>query len=78
MLHFAMTASSLEEWASYLMGPTPIAIIVTILLVLSIPIILHVLIYRSESSSSLPTILLIGPSGAGKTSLLTLVRMLRS
>ena len=70
-----MAVSDLEKWASHLMGPTPIAIFVTIVLVLSIPLFLHLVIYRSANSSSLPTILLLGPSGAGKTSLLTLVSM---
>jgi signal recognition particle receptor subunit beta len=39
-----------------------------------LPIIIHVYLYNtSKSGKSIPTFLLIGPSGAGKTSLLTLV-----
>lgn len=55
------------------MAPTPLAIGVAILLVLSVPLFLHLLIYRSISSTTLPSFLLIGTSGAGKTALLTLV-----
>lgn len=55
------------------MEPTPWAIGVAILLVLSVPLLLHLVIYRSTSSTTLPSFLLIGPSGAGKTALLTLV-----
>lgn len=55
------------------MGPTPLAIGVAILLVLSVPLFLHLVIYRSTSSTTLPSFLLVGPSGAGKTALLTLV-----
>ena len=70
-----MPSSAAEDWVSYLMGPTPIVITFTTLLVLLIPLLLHLLLYRSSSSTLLPCFLLIGPSGAGKTSLLTLVRM---
>ena len=55
------------------MAPKPLAIGVAILLVLSVPLFLHLLIYRSISSTTLPSFLLIGTSGAGKTALLTLV-----
>ncbi len=65
-----------QSWASSLMGPTPLAIGVAILLVLSVPLFLHLVIYRSSSSTTLPSFLLVGPSGAGKTALLTLVRTL--
>ena len=63
------------SWAdplSFMPEPSPIVIITSILLVLSIPLILHFIIY-STTSDSLPTILLVGPSGAGKTSLATLL-----
>ena len=55
------------------MSPAPLAIGVAVLLVLSVPLFLHLLIYRSVSSTTLPSFLLIGTSGAGKTALLTLV-----
>ncbi|KAL8782234.1 MAG: hypothetical protein Q9213_005564 [Squamulea squamosa] len=50
--------------------PSPIVILLSVLLVVSIPLLLHLVIY-STTSDTLPTILLIGPSGAGKTALVT-------
>ncbi|KAL8775316.1 MAG: hypothetical protein Q9209_000323 [Squamulea sp. 1 TL-2023] len=52
--------------------PSPIVILLSVLLVVSIPLLLHLVIY-STTSDTLPTILLIGPSGAGKTALVTLL-----
>ncbi|KAL8912388.1 MAG: hypothetical protein Q9171_002574 [Xanthocarpia ochracea] len=52
--------------------PTPILIVVSVLLVITIPLLLHLVIY-SATSDTLPTILLIGPNGAGKTALVTLL-----
>lgn len=68
-----MTWTDSQSWASSLMGPTPLAVSIAILLVLTIPLFLHLLIYRSTTSTTLPSFLLVGPSGAGKTALLTLV-----
>ena len=62
-----------QSWVSSLLSPTPLAVGVAIVLVLSIPLFLHLIIYRSISSTTLPSFLLIGTSGAGKTALLTLV-----
>ena len=56
-----------------MMGPSPLAIAITLVIALSVPLLLHLVIYRSTSSSTLPSFLLVGPSGAGKTALLTLV-----
>ena len=58
---------------SSLLEPTPSVILITILVVLFVPILLHLLLFRSPTRTALPTFLLLGPSGAGKTSLLTLV-----
>ncbi|KAI4250436.1 MAG: hypothetical protein L6R40_000034 [Gallowayella cf. fulva] len=52
--------------------PSPILILISVLLVVSIPLLLHLVIY-SRTSDTLPTILLLGPSGAGKTTLVTLL-----
>ncbi|KAL8999392.1 MAG: hypothetical protein Q9188_005896 [Gyalolechia gomerana] len=63
------------SWAdplSFVPEPSPIFLVTSILLILSIPLILHLIIY-STTSDTLPTILLVGPSGAGKTSLATLL-----
>ena len=59
-------------WSFDLRNPDPIGLVITALLVALIPLILHLIIYRSSGSTSLPCFLLAGPSGAGKTSLLLL------
>ncbi|KAK4693387.1 signal recognition particle receptor subunit beta, partial [Lecanoromycetidae sp. Uapishka_2] len=67
-----MSWSDSQSRVSSLMSPTPVAIGIALLFVFSIPLFLHLVIYRSSSSTSLPSFLLIGPSGCGKTALLTL------
>ncbi|KAL8704627.1 MAG: hypothetical protein Q9201_002213 [Fulgogasparrea decipioides] len=52
--------------------PTPAILITSFLLILSIPLLLHLIIYNT-TSDTLPTILLVGPSGVGKTALVTLL-----
>ncbi|KAL8927572.1 MAG: hypothetical protein Q9208_002379 [Pyrenodesmia sp. 3 TL-2023] len=63
------------SWAnplSFLPEPSPLLIVLSLLLVISIPLILHLIIYNT-TSDTLPSILLVGPSGSGKTSLATLL-----
>nr|POE82450.1 signal recognition particle receptor subunit beta [Quercus suber] len=73
-LYTAMTrSSSLEEWLTWSFSPTISAIVVTLLVSLTIPILIHLYLYRKAASKGTPTVLLVGPGGAGKTSLLTLV-----
>ncbi|KAL8657062.1 MAG: hypothetical protein Q9226_002303 [Calogaya cf. arnoldii] len=63
------------SWTSplgFMPEPNPFLILVSVLLVVSIPLLLHLIIY-STTSDTLPTILLIGPGGAGKTALVTLL-----
>jgi len=69
-----MAWSDAQGLLSSLMSPSLPIIIITALIALAIPIILHFTIYLSSSAAHLPTILLIGPRGSGKTYLLTLVR----
>ncbi|KAL2156594.1 hypothetical protein VTH82DRAFT_1339 [Thermothelomyces myriococcoides] len=52
--------------------PSPTVIIVGLIIVLFFPAILHCLYTATTPYSTLPSVLLIGPSGAGKTALLTL------
>lgn len=68
-------ADLLQSFLSDLMSPTLVAFVITALIVFSIPLVLHLVIYRSTSTTTLPSFLLAGPSGAGKTALLTLVRV---
>ncbi|KAG8531513.1 uncharacterized protein KY384_003142 [Bacidia gigantensis] len=57
-----MTSQIRNGWLSRLTNPDPSTILVTALLVISIPLLLHYVIYRSPSSNFLSTILLIGPN----------------
>ncbi|GAQ06923.1 hypothetical protein ALT_4244 [Aspergillus lentulus] len=50
-----------------------VAIAVTTLIAFGLPVLLHFLFYRSVASPPLSNFLLLGPSGAGKTALLSLL-----
>lgn len=64
--------SSFANFLEYIMTPTPGVIFVGILVVLLVPVLLHVVLATNVTSlTHLPTILLVGPSGAGKTALVT-------
>ena len=50
------------------------AILFAIFVAFSLPLLIHFLLYRSAiKASTTPTFILLGPSAAGKTSLLNLV-----
>ncbi|KAI9841047.1 MAG: hypothetical protein M1837_001018 [Sclerophora amabilis] len=61
----------LRDWMTQLLGPSMLAILVATIVALSLPLLLHLYIYRSTGSTNLPTFLLVGPSGSGKTALTT-------
>jgi hypothetical protein len=63
-----------DSWFTAAFAPKPSTIALTLLLTVLLPILLHQFIYRKATPTSLPTFLLLGPSGAGKTAFLTLVR----
>ncbi|MCJ1420294.1 hypothetical protein MMC32_006651 [Xylographa parallela] len=67
-----MSRSQSSSWTTSLLAPTPLAIAITLIIAVVTPLFLHFIIYRSTSTTSLPSFLLLGPSNAGKTSLLTL------
>lgn len=69
----AVEMSKLAEWAEAILSPSPLGLVVGILLVLTLPIFIHFFIHRPAGLTLLPSILLVGPSESGKTSLLTLV-----
>lgn len=52
--------------------PTPTTIAVLLAIVLIFPVVLHYLYTATTPYATLPSVLLVGPSGAGKTALLTL------
>jgi len=64
--------AKIAQFAESLLSPSPLGFLVAIIIVLSIPIFLHTYLARGSSLTTLPSILLIGPIGSGKTSLQTL------
>jgi signal recognition particle receptor subunit beta len=62
----------LKAFLEATLTPSPAVFIIGGLIVLLAPVILHHLYTRTTPYTSLPTVLLVGPSGAGKTALLTL------
>ncbi|THC91668.1 hypothetical protein EYZ11_008863 [Aspergillus tanneri] len=59
--------------ATSLLEGNPIAIAITALIAFGLPVLLHLIFYQTVASPSLCNFLLIGPSGAGKTALLSLL-----
>jgi hypothetical protein len=62
-----------DSWAAWSFSPSISAILVTFLISITLPVIFHYYLYRKVAPKQLPTILLLGPSGGGKTTLLTSV-----
>lgn len=65
--------SSLEGIITSLLDGNPIAILVTAFIAFGLPVLLHLIFYRTVATPPVSTFLLLGPSGAGKTALVTLV-----
>jgi signal recognition particle receptor subunit beta len=63
----------LKHYLEYILTPSTPVFVVGALIVLLAPILVHFYIGSSTSYTSLPSILLVGPPGGGKTSLLTLL-----
>lgn len=57
----------------YILTPSTPVFVVGALLVLVLPILVHFFVVRRTPYTTLPSILLLGPPGAGKTSFLTLL-----
>jgi len=72
--HTDTIMKKLEDWLTWALSPSISAILVTLIFSLTLPILIHTYLYKRAVAKELPTFLLLGPSGAGKTSLLTLVR----
>ncbi|OTA97795.1 hypothetical protein M434DRAFT_391703 [Hypoxylon sp. CO27-5] len=62
-----------KQFLEYILTPSGEIFIVGLLIVFIVPILVHLYIARSTPYTSLPSILLVGPPGGGKTSLLTLL-----
>ncbi|KAH8147890.1 uncharacterized protein LAJ45_07991 [Morchella importuna] len=52
-------------------NPSLPVLIVTVIVIFLTPLLIHTLIFRSRAATTLPTFLLVGPVGGGKTSLMT-------
>jgi hypothetical protein len=70
----AVDMDTAREWLTWSFSPTIGAMLFTLVLALSLPIIFHLILYRQSAAVAVPSFVLLGPSGAGKTTLLTLVR----
>jgi len=66
---------AVQNFLTQALSPSISAIIIALLFTLTLPLLTHLYIYRTKASTNLPAFLLVGPSGAGKTSLLTLVKL---
>ncbi|OBT46867.1 hypothetical protein VE00_01884 [Pseudogymnoascus sp. WSF 3629] len=64
--------SKITQLAEALLSPSPLGFLVALIVVISVPILLHAFLSRGSSVAAPPSILLVGPSGSGKTSLQTL------
>ncbi len=68
--------SSPDSWATRLFSGDPVVILVALLVSLLFPVLLHLFFYTQTARAKVvPTFLVLGPSGAGKTSLLSLVSL---
>lgn len=64
-----------DSWLTAAFSPNLTTIFITLIVALGLPIIVHAFLYRKAAAASqLPTFLLVGPSGGGKTAFTTLVR----
>ncbi|KAF5021268.1 hypothetical protein F66182_6666 [Fusarium sp. NRRL 66182] len=64
--------ANFTETFEAIMTPSMTTIIIGALIILGAPIILHIILSSSKTYTVPPTVLLVGPANAGKTSLLTL------
>jgi hypothetical protein len=63
-----------DSWLTLAFAPNPLTIIITLLVAVLLPILVHFFLYKQKTPSNLPSFVLLGPSGSGKTALLTVVR----
>jgi len=63
-----------DGWLTKSLGPYLSTILITAAVAILLPVLLHFILYRTAKPSRLPSFLILGPSGAGKTSLAVQVR----
>ncbi|KAF2026328.1 P-loop containing nucleoside triphosphate hydrolase protein [Setomelanomma holmii] len=62
-----------DSWLTAALSPKLSTILITFIITLALPILLHSWLYRkAAATATLPTFLLVGPSGGGKTAFTTL------
>ncbi|GAM90230.1 hypothetical protein ANO11243_082720 [Dothideomycetidae sp. 11243] len=66
--------TTVEQWLTWALSPTAPTIILTLLIAILSPIALHFYLYRQRARASSSTFLILGSSGAGKTTLVTLLQ----
>ncbi|EXJ66992.1 uncharacterized protein A1O5_09638 [Cladophialophora psammophila CBS 110553] len=67
--------SSPDSWATRLLSGDPVAIFIAFLVAITLPLLVHLYLYTHAARAKVvPTFLLLGPSGAGKTSLVSLLQ----
>jgi signal recognition particle receptor subunit beta len=62
-----------EAVATKLLEGSLMGIAIAVIITFGVPILLHIIFYRTVASPPSSNFLLLGPSGVGKTALLTLV-----
>ncbi|KAL2824672.1 signal recognition particle receptor beta subunit-domain-containing protein [Aspergillus cavernicola] len=65
--------ATFEAVATLLLEGSPLGILIAVVITFGVPVLLHFLFYRAVASPPSSNFLLLGPSGAGKTALLTLL-----
>lgn len=64
-----------DSWLTAAFSPNLTTILITIIVAVGLPILLHAFLYKKAAAAAqVPTILLVGPSGSGKTAFATLVQ----
>lgn len=64
-----------DSWLTAAFSPNLTTIVITIVVALALPILLHAFLYKKAAAAAqVPTVLLVGPSGSGKTAFATLVQ----
>jgi signal recognition particle receptor subunit beta len=62
-----------EDLLTWMFSPNWSTIILAVIVAFTLPVLIHGYLYKKAVAKEVPRFLLMGPSGAGKTSLLTLV-----
>lgn len=65
--------ASISSIAEALLSPSPLVLLLGIIIIIGAPLLQHIILARSNAYTTPPTVLLLGPDGAGKTSLLSLL-----